>query len=203
MMSPAAAAKGRRRGPTVLESFREAEKRAQEAALAKEQEARQRSRVRTVVTGTGTGGAQGAAAAAPGASGTNVVPGPLATGRQRPDGAPQLALGASTVVLEGDASGGVYVGNTAVLLHDKKRQKLLEKGKSRPYHEVLGCGPVGMAEIGSQPRLEAFVCEGRSSDEAIAMHAVAMRDWMAKAYRQVATHATRRHAACSLWSMLS
>jgi hypothetical protein len=71
-----------------------------------------------------------------------VVPGPLATGQQHPGGAPQLALSAPTVVLEGGASGGDAVGNTAVLLHDKKRQKLLEKGKSRPYHEVLGCGPV-------------------------------------------------------------
>jgi hypothetical protein len=47
MLSPAAAAKGRRRGPTVLESIREAEKRAQEAALAKEKEAQRRARVRT------------------------------------------------------------------------------------------------------------------------------------------------------------
>jgi uncharacterized protein YoaH (UPF0181 family) len=180
MLSPAAAAKGRRRGPTVLESIREAEKRAQEAALAKEKEAQRRARVRTDVTGTGTGGAEGAVAAAHGASGTSVVPGPLATGQQRPGGAPQLAIGAPTVVLEGGASGGDAVGNTALLLHEKKKQKLLGKAKSRPYKEVMGCGPVGMADIGSQPRLEAFVTEGRSSDEAIALHAVAMRDWMAK-----------------------
>ena len=58
-----------------------------------------------------------------------------------------------------------------MLLHEKKRQKLLEKAKSRPSGEVLGCAPVGTAGIGSQPRLEAFVTDGRSSAEAIDLHA--------------------------------
>ena len=49
MLSPAAAAKGRRRGPTVLESLREADKRAEEAALAKVQESARRARMNAEV----------------------------------------------------------------------------------------------------------------------------------------------------------
>ena len=117
--------------------------------------------------------------AAPGDSSTQYTAGSRAHGAPRRDEAAHAADGVLGVTVAAGAHDG-SVSGTAMLLHEKKKQKLLEKAKSRPSAEVLGCAPVGTADIGSQPRLEAFVCEGRTSDEAIALHAVAMRDWMAK-----------------------
>ena len=60
-----------------------------------------------------------------------------------------------------------------------KKQKLIEKARSRSVHAVLGCAPVGTADIGSAPRLADFASDGRTNEEAVQMHALAMRDWMA------------------------
>ena len=66
-----------------------------------------------------------------------------------------------------------------LMMHGLKKQKLIEKARSRSVHAVLGCAPVGTADIGSAPRLADFASDGRTNEEAVQMHALAMRDWMA------------------------
>ena len=93
------------------------------------------------------------------------------------------------------------------MMHELKKQKLIEKAKSRSVHAVLGCAPVGAADIGSAPRLvAAFAMDGRTNEEAVRMHALAMRDRIAtstvlRRYRRCPVSKTDRSDRRALFSV--
>jgi hypothetical protein len=176
MKSAAAAAKGRKRGPTVTEKRLQAEERERKAALAKEQEscrhARGRAKVNTVAVLEAGDGAQSLPlACAPMQASSTRTPGAS-------DGAGGAA-GAGLLVTTHTNTDAPDEGDRArehLVMQGKKKQKLLEKTKSRSWNAVMAKNPVGVAQIGTQPRLEDFAVAGRSPEAVMDMHAVAMRE---------------------------
>ena len=179
MQSAAAAAKGRKRGPTVTEKRLQAEVREQNAALAKEQEscrhARGRAKVNTVAVLEAGDGAQSLPlACAPMQASSTRTPG--ASDGTGGAGAAGLLV---TTHTNTDAPDDGDRAREHLVMQGKKKQKLLEKTKSRSWNAVMAKNPVGVAQVGTQPRLEDFAVAGRSPDAVMDMHAVAMREWCA------------------------
>ena len=169
MHSPSAAAKGRERGPSVLERRAVEEAAANRAAQLKRQLARPPMAMDETPDRQGGSRAGFAPVSACG------------TSSHLHSHAAADRLGVRSAHGARSAASGLAAMEPGehLMMHGLKKQKLIEKARSRSVHAVLGCAPVGTADIGSAPRLADFASDGRTNEEAVQMHALAMRDWMA------------------------
>lgn len=74
-------------------------------------------------------------------------------------------------------SGTTSDGLAPVLLHDKKRQRLLQKAATRPSEAVMASATLGIAQIGQAPKVSDFKALADTHDERLALHAAAMLVW--------------------------
>ena len=73
-----------------------------------------------------------------------------------------------------------YAATRTGSLHQKKRQRLVQRAATRPSEDVMAQAPAGMADIGAAPKLSEFKELASTSAEQRELHAVAFHEWMKK-----------------------
>ena len=63
-------------------------------------------------------------------------------------------------------------------LQTLKKQRLLEKARTRPSADVMRCAPVGAANLATAPKLSDFRDMVLTDTERIRLHSEAMVKWM-------------------------